>query len=185
LLAASFWQLTEATVGRSVHATTWTRRLASLGRATTYLGLGLLALGTAVNADQYQRPDDTATAQLMATTLGPVLIDLVGVAVIAVGVGQVYRGVRRKFREDLTRVRLPTLVFGAVGYTAKGLVLVLVGALLLAAGLTHDARDVGGMDVALLRLRAHQFGPVLLALVAAGLGCFGLYCLLWSARVRV
>ncbi|MDQ3481565.1 MAG: DUF1206 domain-containing protein, partial [Actinomycetota bacterium] len=37
-----------------------------------------------------------------------------------------------------------------------------------------------GLDVALRTLLDESFGPWLLAVVAVGIGCFGVYCFFWA-----
>lgn len=190
LLVLALWQVIEAAIG-GANGTRWTRRLACLGRASTYAVLGLLALGAAAGADQHDNAGTTMTARVLdlrsgGVAVGVLLIIAVGAATGAVGVAQIVRGVRRRFTEDLTReAGRPTVVFGVVGLSAKGLVLVMIGTLLVAAALTRDPSDVGGMDVALARLNAQTFGPPLLVAMASGLACFGLYCFVWSGRARV
>ena len=73
------------------------------------------------------------------------------------------------------------LWFGKAGYTAKGVAFGIVGALFLYAGLTHDPKKSGGLDQALHKVLHQPFGPVLLVLIALGLGCYGLFCF---ARAR-
>lgn len=190
MLVLALWQVVEAALG-GANGTRWTRRVSSLGRATTYAFLGFLALGTATGADRQDNVGSALTAQILdlrfgRLPVGVLLIVAVGMAVVAVGVSQILRGVRRRFTEDLTReAGRPTIVFGVVGLTAKGLVLTMIGSLLVAAAVTRDPSDVGGMDVALARLEDQAFGPLLLVVMAGGLACFGLYCFVWSGRARV
>ena len=68
------------------------------------------------------------------------------------------------------------LVLGMLGYVGKGLAIALVGLLFGYAAVTHDAQRFGGLDQALHEVLRTPFGvPVLLA-IAAGLGCFGVFC---------
>ncbi len=46
--------------------------------------------------------------------------------------------------------------------------------------MTYDPKKAGGLDVALRTLLDQGFGPWLLALVALGIGCFGVYCFFWA-----
>ena len=68
------------------------------------------------------------------------------------------------------------LWIGKAGYTAKGVAFAIVGALFLYAALTHDPDKSGGLDQALTELLDKPLGPVLLAVVAIGIGCYGLFC---------
>ena len=58
---------------------------------------------------------------------------------------------------------------------ARGLVAALVGVFVVEAAVRFDPADSSGIDGALARLRNARYGPVLLVVVAAGLGAYGLY----------
>lgn len=62
--------------------------------------------------------------------------------------------------------------------------LAVVAVLFVVAAVRHDLRRAGGLDMALATLRSQDLGQLLLALVAAGLACFGLYCFVWAPRAR-
>ena len=107
-------------------------------------------------------------------------------AIIAVGGYHVYKGVTRKFLDDLEDHpgRLAT-VAGMVGYPAKGGVLALVGAFFVIAAVQHQSSEADGLDGALKSLRDEPFGPALLTVVAAGLVAFGLYCFSRARHQRI
>jgi Domain of Unknown Function (DUF1206) len=70
---------------------------------------------------------------------------------------------------------------GKIGYIAKGAAFVIVGALFVAAAVTHHAQKSGGLDNALHAVLQQPFGQVLLVLIGAGIACYGLFCF---ARAR-
>jgi hypothetical protein len=76
------------------------------------------------------------------------------------------------------------VVLGKVGYLAKGAALAAIGALFVTAAAQHEPKESGGLDVALRELLQQPFGPVLLALVALGLGCYGVYCFFRARYLR-
>lgn len=164
----------------------WTRPVGAMGRAITYAVLALLALATIRASDDLSTGSTAVSEHVLDNTFGRIVIIGIAIGVGAVGVAKIGRGIRRTFREDLRgTVGRTTVVIGVIGHIAKGLVLVAVGILLLWAGLTNDPSDVGGVDLALARVRAHALGPVALIAIGAGLACYGVYCLLWSARPRI
>ncbi len=67
-----------------------------------------------------------------------------------------------------------------MGYIAKGVALGVLGGLFVWAAATYDADKAGGLDVALRKLLDTGVGPWLLALVAAGIVCFGAFCFAWA-----
>jgi hypothetical protein len=59
----------------------------------------------------------------------------------------------------------------------------IIGLLVVYAAVTHDPKDATGMDTALKTLAGQPYGAILLFAIAAGLVCFGVYCL-FDARYR-
>ena len=59
----------------------------------------------------------------------------------------------------------------------------ILGLLLVYSAVTYDPKKATGMDTALKTLAGQPYGTALLLIVAAGLGCFGAYCL-FDARYR-
>jgi hypothetical protein len=108
---------------------------------------------------------------------------------VAAGVETGRRSVRLDFRERFTAARMPralavvTRALGAVGCVARAVVFVLVGVFLLKAGVLSSAKQVKGLDAVFRSVASLACGPWLLAGLASGLVCYGLYCLL-EARYR-
>lgn len=181
------WQAFEAAVGRDeAHRDGRLRkRLSSAGRAVVYLALGILAVGVATGSGGGGGSEQTLSARLMALPFGRVLVGTVGIAVIAVGISKIVKGVKQKFTEDLRSGISPGVRrLGTAGYVAKGIALSIVGGLFGYAALTYDPEQAGGMDAALTTVSEQPFGTVLLAIMALGLASFGLFCFVWARRAR-
>lgn len=135
---------------------------------------------TGSGGDQKQ----TWTARLLAEPLGAVVVGAVGVTVIGFGLYQFYQAATAKFLEKVAsnqmspREHQVTTLVGRIGHAARGVVFGLMGVFLIKAGAETDARQVRGLDGALLEIAQSDAGPFLLALVAAGLIAFGAYCLM-------
>ena len=188
LLALTPWQVLEAIFGRpkSGRFGLARRRVSSSGRAVVYLALGLLAIGVTLGAGSGGGGgEETLTARLLAVPFGRVLVALVGAVVIGIGIAKIVKGVRQKFRDDLRHAGPALSKLGTVGYCAKGVAFLIIGGLFGWAALTYDADKAGGMDAALSTIREQPFGTVLLAIMAGGIACFGLYCFGWARRARV
>jgi len=118
---------------------------------------------------------------------GQLLVAAVGLVIMGIGGYLVFRAWTDKLREELDAegrsgsTGTAYLWVGKVGYTAKGIAFGIVGALFLYAALRHDPDESGGLDQALSELLDKPFGPVLLAVIAVGIGCYGLFCF---ARAR-
>jgi hypothetical protein len=152
---------------------------------------GLLAFTFAVFASGGSKNSSQSTsdftAKLMGAPAGVVLLIAIGLAIIVSGGFYVYRGVTRKFMEDLQDLQDPgsarTAVkwIGTIGYAAKGLVLAVVGILIIVAAATADPSKSSGLDGGLKTLGSQPYGVFLLAASAAGLVCYGVYSM---ARAR-
>jgi hypothetical protein len=111
------------------------------------------------------------------------------VAVVAVAGFLLYRGLAEKFRSKLQadgqtgNDGRAYVLFGKVGYVAKAAALAIVGALFCYAALTHDPQKSGGLDVALRKLLQEPFGGPMLALVALGFACYGIFCFAWARHL--
>jgi hypothetical protein len=161
-------------------------RLADAGRAVLYGGLALVALEFVFGRD----PRDAAsveqedwTGRVLHWPGGRVVVVLVGVAIVAAGGWVTWRGVTGRFGRDLhlegagPAVRTTVSALAKVGIAARSVVAALVGAFLIEAAVTFDARRSSGIDGALAAVRHHAYGPVLLVLLALGLAAYGLYSL--------
>ncbi len=113
------------------------------------------------------------------------LVGAVGVAVIAVGISQIVKGVKQNFTEDLDHaVSRNVRRLGTAGYCAKGVALGIIGGLFGYAALSYDPEKAGGLDAALATIRDQPFGTALLVIMAVGLACFGVYCFIWARFAR-
>lgn len=83
--------------------------------------------------------------------------------------------------QDPGNARTAVEWLGIIGYAAKGVVLAVVGVLVIVAAVTADPSKSSGLDGGLKTLGAQPYGGFLLAAIAAGLICYGVYSM---ARAR-
>ncbi len=186
MLALVIWQVLEAVFGyrRLDRVKKLRRRLSAAFRALVYAGLGVsaltLALGGRVNDPNRQARSFTAV--VMGLPFGQALVAAVGFVVIAVGVCEIVKGVRRKFVARDLSGGVPgwAKVLGSVGWCAKGIALALVGALLVWAAISFAPEQAAGVDGALKSLLNQPYGNVALTAMGLGFACFGAYCLVWA-----
>ncbi|MEV7431284.1 MULTISPECIES: DUF1206 domain-containing protein [unclassified Nocardioides] len=180
------WRALEAAAGHRDEegATRLRKRLTSAGKGVLYAAIGISALRVATGSGGgggKRSSEDTLTAKLLDLPFGQVLVFLVGLAIIGYGVGLGVRAWTEKFREQLSAegrsgdTGTAYLWLGKIGHAAKGVALVIVGALFCYAAVTHDAKKSGGLDQALKEVLDQPFGPVLLTVVGLGIGCYGLF----------
>ena len=149
----------------------------------------LVATPPRETAQSEQRQDIDVTATVLRTGWGRLLLILVGVLVMAAAVEMGRRSVWLDFRERFTAEHMSrplamiTRAVGAYGCIARSVVLVLVGVFLIKAAVESNANQTKGLDAIFRSVASSAGGAWLLALLAFGLVCYGLYCLI-EARYR-
>ena len=187
LVALAIWQIAEAFLERDPDTKKkWGYRVKYLGTAVAYLAIAATALVYAVGGESdSSESSQSFSAKLMATPGGIFLLGAFGLLVAAIGVAFIVRGFTRAFEKHLN---LPAgtagngiVIFGVVGYVAKGIAIAVTGVLFIVAAFTHDPETAGGLDAALHTLAGLPFGPVILWIVGGGLILYGIFCF---ARAR-
>ncbi|GAA2175872.1 DUF1206 domain-containing protein [Agrococcus versicolor] len=162
-----------------------------VGKAIAYGAIAATAISTATGSGGGGGGDQQAqsvTGTLMAQPFGQVLVGIVGVGIAAIGIGFVVQGVRRSFEKHISppaSARKAARMLGTVGYVAKGVAIVLVGLLFVVAAVTHDAGQAGGLDDGLKSLQELPFGPIVLLVVALGIGAYGIFSIargVWTSK---
>jgi hypothetical protein len=193
LAALTIWKVAEVIWGhRAVlgRLRRWVRRATSVGEAAVFGFLAVSAAVVAARGGSTGGGDEQAlTARVLAMPFGFLLVGAVGVGVVCVSAFLVYRGWKRKFTRNLDFTGVsPTAMrtairLGQFGHAGLGVAYGTVGVLVVVAAATNDPARPVGLDAALKTLADQPYGKLLLAVVAAGLACFGLYCVL-DARYR-
>jgi hypothetical protein len=188
----SLWRLSEAAFGVTGDKPGAGPRLKSLVRAIVYAFLSALTFQViSGSASNETRKQQDLTATVMHHTGGQWLVGIVGLVIVVVGLMLVAEGIRRTFMKYLRsgemslRTRKLVEKLGMIGTTARGVVFAIVGALIVDAAVTFNARKSGGLDKALLTLRHQVFGEFLLIIVALGVIIFGVYGLCEARWRRV
>lgn len=165
-----------------------TDALKNFGRAVAYFAVGGVALNYALGGtSDSEETTSSISATLLESTLGSILLFVVGLAVLAVGVYLIVKGVRKKFLEDVktgARTHKWFTILGITGYVAKGLSVAAIGVLFIVAVLTSDADAASGMDGALKSFIGLPFGQVLLIAIGVGLITYGVFCLAKARKVK-
>jgi succinate dehydrogenase/fumarate reductase cytochrome b subunit len=186
--ALALWMVSEAVFEARSEADS-KKKLQKAGAATgKAVVFGFLAFTFSVFASGGSKNSSQSasdfTAKLMGAPAGVVLLIAAGLAIIGAGAFYVYRGVTRKFMEDLQdpgNARTAVEWIGTIGYAAKGVVLAVVGILVIVSAATADPSKSSGLDGGLKTLGSQPYGVFLLAAIAAGLVCYGVYSM---ARAR-
>jgi hypothetical protein len=129
-------------------------------------------------------------ASIMSTPLGQMMVGLVGVAIIAVGLYQMYSGFKNSFDKQFQpyamnaqEVKVATQL-GRFGTAARGFVFGVLGELVCTAAFQSDSSQAVGIGAALTAIMRQPYGIWLLGIVAIGLIAFGIYSMLSAAWFR-
>jgi len=166
------------------------RRAINIGEAGLFgllaFSAGSIAAGGSGVSDADQR---SATSTILALPGGQFLVGAIGTGIVVVAGYLVYRGVTKAFLRDMDlssadprTARLATRL-GQVGWPALGIAYGTAGVLVVLGAAQFDPAEATGLDRGLKTLAAQPYGVVLLFIVAAGVACFGIYCL-FDARYR-
>ena len=198
LLGYALWQLIRAVLdpehqGRKAKGVV--KRAGYLLSAAANLGVALFAarLAWQGRAARDQNSEAAAAGQVLDLPGGQLLLGLAGLALLAVAGNALYSAYGAKFMKRIALtgegVRYAETVkrVGQVGLSARGVVLGLIGTFLLVAAWQHRPGRALGISEVLTWLRDQPAGTLLLATVAVGTVCYGLWCALQARyrRVRV
>lgn len=178
--AYALWRLAEAALGDDDIP----KRLLHAGRGVLYAAFTATSAGLVLGREGGGGSDKQAktwSARLLEHSWGRPLVIAAGIGLVVSGGILCWRGLHQKFEKHLRtsdmngwqRRWLPWL--GTAGHSARGVVLGLIGLFLVGAALDFDPQKAVGVDGALHRLAERPYGTLALALVAVGLGCYGLY----------
>jgi len=172
-------------VWRVIQAWQGTERFVNAARFVIYGALTYSAVRILMGAGEQSQNKSAhkTTAVLLSWPGGPAIVALIGVVLIGIGLYQLYMGVTRKFEEKWRGQSDIGDVVGVVGHIARFVVLALMGAFAIKAAVDYEPQKAVGLDGALQKLAHESYGSFLLALTAAGLLAYGVFCFV-DARYR-
>jgi hypothetical protein len=186
LAGMALWRFSEAIygqVGPDGHKAT--KRLSSLARAIFYTAVCsstvAFILGSGGPGSSDKKSQDLTGKAMKDIPAGRWLVLLVGLGLIAGGIGIAIRAMRTKFEKKLNThqmsppVRKGVTVVGVVGLSTRALIYAAAGIFFSYAAITYDKAKAKGVDGTLREFAATAAGPWLLVLIALGLIVFGIY----------
>ncbi|WP_459546641.1 DUF1206 domain-containing protein [Nocardia sp. X0981] len=178
----ALWRLAEAASGRRSRAqgkgggSEAFHRAKACAVAVVYFCYAVTAFGFARGSGRSSGSESAGlSARLMHSDGGRIALVVAGLVIVAVGGYHVYKGLTRKFVQELRTDSAFLRRLGTVGYTSKGLVIAGVGVLVMVAVGRSDPSKAGGLDAALKTLGAQPYGVVLLIAAGLGIAAYGLY----------
>lgn len=147
-------------------------------KAATYGLIGIQALDIVFFDGRPSGGAEDSARQVMRFPLGEVLLVLIGLGIAIYGVTQLKMAWEGKADDDIdvAQVRREAawiLPFGRLGTAARSIILILMGGTLLWSGLQERPTNADGYREALATIAS--INPWLLAVMGAGVLCFGLY----------
>ena len=160
-------------------------------QAVVYAGLAVTLASFAIGAgkDQGSSTSDLTVAVMKAPG-GYLVLLAVGAGIAVTGIVYAIRGFRQSFAEHLrlpasAKARMAVTVLGVVGYTAKGIALLLAGLLIIIATVKVHPEESTGLDGGLKGLRDQPFGMYMLAAVGIGLICYGIFMMVRAKLAKM
>jgi len=178
---------------RAVQCVRTRSRLARIGYAAGALGRLFLAVSAVRILLHFHAGGDaealrTAAARLVSHSWGRGALELGGAIAVAVGVLEALRAAIGNLPADFTAAIMArgrkkwTSGLARAGVLAHGAIVAVTGYSVFRAGLEGNPRGLRGTAAAFRTIKGAENGPVLFALVAAGLVAYGLSLLVLAAH---
>jgi Domain of Unknown Function (DUF1206) len=190
LFALAVWRLLCVLMGDPVEGSAPKDRVKYAVLGVIYTALAITTL--VITVDNWTGSGDAAGdtqsgdegSQKAASTLfdwpaGRWLVGILGAAVIGYAAYSFHKQViKKEFAERLDARESSWVVrLGLIGYTAKSLVLGVIGYFFIQAAIAFESRTAKGPSGALIELSNEDWGKALLWVIAVGLLAFGIYCI--------
>ncbi len=165
------------------------RRVCYVGSGAIHGLLAFTAAQSVFGAEDTSEDAMAASAMAYQPPVGRILVAVVGVAVIGVGLYQLYAAYGAKFRGELALGPMGeardmwTTLLGRIGTAARALAIGAAGAFLVLAAYQSDPEETRGLGGALETIQQQPLGSYMLGVIAAGLVLYGLFMFL-VARYR-
>jgi hypothetical protein len=184
LVVHSVWRFARAargTPGEGDDATSALQRLVQFSRGVVYAGFAYIAVRLLLDAGGGGGgTTQKAASKALDLPGGALVLFAVGAGVVAAGLWHCSKAFTRRFAKDLDLRRHSdvaqrlTILLGAVGFAARGLVYIVAGGFVIHAAFASDPNE-SGLDQSLKRLAAAGWGPQVLGVLALGLFVFGVF----------
>ncbi|RYY41306.1 MAG: DUF1206 domain-containing protein [Chitinophagaceae bacterium] len=183
LISYSIWRLLQAfadTEDRGTDGKGWAVRARYMASALTYGSVAFIAGRLLFSERPKQDSQQQFAQQLMEKPLGQILAFVVAGIFVATAVYQFYYAFKAKYRKHTGATGSKPggsllLLSGKIGYTARGIVWLLLGFLFGRAALHARGAEAGDTSKAFSLLQHEAYGPWLMAAIGLGLVCYGIF----------
>jgi hypothetical protein len=167
--------------GKGSDAAGIVRRAGYLGSGVIYGTLAYTAAQSILGAEDSSEDAAAASAMAFQPPLGQILVGLGGLAVVGVGLYQLYAAYEAKFRIELKLGQMGgaeerwIVYAGRVGTAARALAIGVAGVFLVLAAYQSDPSETRGLGAALEVVQHQPLGPYMLGSIAVGLLIYGAF----------
>ena len=177
------WRLFDLFLGHHEDdgADLWKHRASDLLKALLYGTVCWSAVSVLIHSGGGGSGAKDFSSTILELPGGQVWLTLIGLGIIAYGGNQIYLAWNEKHQKKLAtegtsgEAGKAYMLFGKIGYIAKGIAVGLVGGLFVYAAFTEDPKKSGSTDKALHKVLEQPFGPWLLIALSLGIACYGLF----------
>lgn len=186
MAAYGLWRLSDAAFGMESGRDrwkAWAKRIAAAASGVIYCWLAFKAARIILAKPPGGNESQRRAAEALHLPAGNLLLFAAAAILAGAGVVQLYKGARATFLDHLDRdaaKRWWIRWVGRIGYSARGIIFLTIGYMLLRSGLDRSAAEAGNLGNAMDWL----YSPVR-QLVAAGLLLFGLFSIIESICRRI
>ena len=177
------WRLFDLFLGHHEDdgADLWKHRASDLMKALLYSAICWSAISVLMGSGGGGSGAKDFSATILGLPGGQVWLTLIGLGIMVYGGNQIYLAWNEKHQKKLAtegksgEAGKAYMLFGKIGYIAKGIAVGLVGGLFVYAAFTQDPEKSGSTDKALHKVLQQPFGPWLLIALSIGIACYGLF----------
>ena len=193
LIVYALWRLISAIMPGSHEMKVVVVRVAYVISAIMYATFAFTAFQVLGERGEDQDGNSKVTdlsRSMMKNGAGRVLLGVVGAVLIGAGIYRANKGRKEDVTQEMdmsgmsARRREWTRRLGAIGEIGRGVALLLIGFFLIRAATDYDPEQATGLDGALRRAAEHGWSRILVAIVAIGFVCYGVFCLATFTRRR-
>lgn len=189
LLCYSAWRFVMAikdTENKGSDAKGMARRIGYLFSGVIYLSLCIIAARQVLQDKESSGGGKQQLAgEVINQPFGVWILGIAALVMFGIGMGQIHLALSGKYKKYVEKAghgsddtRRMLLRSGQVGYTARGLVWLVVGWLFLKAAWHSNASEAGDTSKAFQWLHSGVYGDIILAVVSLGLICYGVFMFL-------
>lgn len=121
-------------------------------------------------------------SKLLQQPAGQWIVGAIALFFVGLGIYYIFKAVTGKYKKRIDsdkmkeEERKALMTAGRFGYTARGIVIGIVGILFLKAAMNSNASQADGTEGAFHFLQSTGYGPWLMGVVALGLMAYGIFC---------